>query len=225
VWARGSHLLRSIDLNYPALASPGRPRPDPAFQRILTRDSNGNSWYRALQIGLRKRHSSKQSYAVTYTLARAERDTEDWEFLAQDQRNFAAERGPASNDARHRLAVSTNTDLPAAVRLTTLLTARSALPYNITTGFDNNLDLAITDRPPGVSRNSERGAAAWQLDLRLSKVVPFGRRRVELLGEVFNVTNRRNWSAFDGVVSNTTFGKPTGSGDPRQIQVGIRLDF
>ena len=225
VWARGRHLLRSIDLNYPDLEAPGRPRPDPAFQRILTRDANGNSWYRGLQIGLRKRHSSKHSYSVSYTLARAERDTEDWEFLAQDQRNFAAERGPASNDARHRLSVSTNTDLPAAVRLTTLLTARSALPYNITTGSDDNLDLAITDRPPGVSRNSERGAAAWQLDLRLSKVVSVGRPRVELLGEVFNVTNRRNWSAFDGVVSNSTLGRPTSSGEPRQIQLGVRLDF
>jgi hypothetical protein len=116
-------------------------------------------------------------------------------------------------------------DLPSAVRLTTLVTARSALPYNITTGADDNGDLAITDRPSGMSRNSARGTAAWQLDLRLSKVVSISRRHVELLGEVFNVTNRRNWSAFDGVVSNPTFGKPTSSGDPRQIQLGVRVDF
>jgi hypothetical protein len=225
VWAHGRHLLRSIDLNYPDLDSPARPRPDPAFQRILTRDSNGNSWYRALQAGFRKRHSAGHSYAVTYTLARAERDTEDFEFLAQDQRDFVAERGPASSDARHRLSWSTNLDLPLTLRLTTLFTARSAFPYNITTGSDDNGDLAVTDRPPGVSRNSVRGSAAWQLDLRVAKAVTVGRYRIELLGEAFNVTNRRNWTAFDGVLVNSTFGKPTASGEPRQIQVGVRMGF
>ena len=225
VWARGRHLLRSIDLNYPDLEAPGRPRPDPSFQRILTRDSNGNSWYRGVQAGFRKRHSARHSYALSYTLSRTERDTEDWEFLAQDQRFFAAERGPASGDARHRLSASTNVDLPAALRLTTLLTARSAFPYNITTGSDDNGDLAVNDRPPGVPRNSARGDRAWQLDLRVSKVLALGRQRIELLAEVFNVTNQRNWSAFDGVVTNATFGGPTSSGDPRQIQVGMRVDF
>jgi hypothetical protein len=225
VWARGRHLLRTIDLNYPDLESALRPRPNPAFQRMLTRDSNGNSWYRGLLIGIRKRYSARHSYTVSYTLASTERDTEDFEFLAQDQRDFAAERGPASSDARHRLSVSSNMDFPAAVRLTTLLTARSGFPYNITTGADDNGDLAFTDRPSGVSRNSARAGSAWQLDLRLSKILVPGRRRIELLGEIFNVTNQRNWSSFDGVVGNTTFGKPTASGDPRQIQIGIRADF
>jgi hypothetical protein len=225
VWARGRNLLRSIDLNYPDLAAPGRPRPDPSFQRILTRHSNGNSWYRGLQAGFRKRYSAHHAYAVTYTLARSERDTEDWEFLAQDQRFLAAERGPASSDARHRLSASTNVGLPAAFRLTTLLTARSALPYNLTTGSDDNGDLAVNDRPFGISRNSARDAGAWQLDVRLSKVVTIGRQPMELLAEVFNVTNERNWTAFDGVVTNATFGRPTSSGAPRQIQVRLRVDF
>ena len=42
------------------------------------------------------------------------------------------------------------------LRFTLLLTARSALPYNITTGADDNGDLAVTDRPLNVSRNSAR---------------------------------------------------------------------
>ncbi len=225
VWARGRDLLRSFDLNYPDLESPGRPRPNPALQRILVRESKGHSWYHGIQIGLRKRHSSRHSYAVSYTLASAERDTEDWEFLAQDQRDYAAERGPASSDARHRVSASTNIDLPVGLRLATVLTARSALPYNITTGADDNQDLAITDRPLGVLRNSARGAAAWQLDFRLSKTLAIGRQRIELLADIFNVTNQPNWAAFDGVISNATFGKPTSSGDPRQVQLGIRVDF
>jgi len=109
--------------------------------------------------------------------------------------------------------------------VTTLVIGRSALPYNITTGSDDNLDLAVTDRPIGVSRNSARGAAAWQIDVRLSKIFVMGRRRIELLADVFNATNQPNWATFDGVVSNATFGRPTSSGDPRQVQIGMRVDF
>jgi hypothetical protein len=48
---------------------------------------------------------------------------------------------------------------------------------------------------------------------------------VELLAEAFNLTNRRNWTQFDGVLSSVTFGKGTDGGPPRQIQVGVRMGF
>jgi hypothetical protein len=225
VWARGRHLLRSFDLNYPDLDNPSRPRPDPTLQRVLVREAKGHSWYRGLQVGLQKRYSARHSYSVSYTLSRSERDTEDWEFLAQDQRNYAAERGPSASDARHRLAASSNVELPMGLHFTLLLTTRSPLPYNITTGADDNGDLAVTDRPLNVSRNSARGEPAWQLDGRLSRIFKIGRQRIELLADVFNTTNQPNWTAFDGVITNVTFGKPTSSTDARQVQVGVRVDF
>ena len=199
VWARGRHLIRSFDANYPDLDDPNRPRPDPTLQRVQVRESKGHSWYRALQVGVQKRYAARHSYAISYTLSRAERDTEDWDFLAQDQRDYAAERGPASSDARHRLSASSSADLPLGLRVAMLFTARSALPYNITTGADDNGDLAVTDRPLGVGRNAGRGTASWQVDGRLSKSFRLGRQRIDVLAEVFNLTNRPNWTAFDGV--------------------------
>ena len=178
-----------------------------------------------LQVGLQKRYSARHSYSVSYTLSRSERDTEDFDFLAQDQRNYAAERGPSATDARHRLAASSNVELPMGLRFTLLMTARSALPYNITTGADDNGDLAVTDRPLSVSRNSARGEPAWQLDGRLSRIFKIGRQRIELLADVFNTANQPNWTAFDGVITNSTFGKPTSSTDARQVQLGVRVDF
>jgi hypothetical protein len=225
VWARGRHLLRSFDLNYPDLDNLSRPRPDPTLQRVLVRDAKGHSWYRGLQVGLQKHYSARHSYSVSYTLSRSERDTEDFDFLAQDQRNYAAERGPSATDARHRLAASSNVELPMGLRFTLLLTARSALPYNITTGADDNGDLAFTDRPLNVSRNSARSEPAWQLDGRLSRIFRIGRQRIELLADVFNTTNHPNWTAFDGVITNFTFGQPTSSTDARQVQFGVRVDF
>jgi hypothetical protein len=225
VWARGRNLLRTRDGNYPNLDDPRLARPDPAFQEILIRETEGRSSYRALEIGMQKRPSRRHSYSVAYTLSRAERDTEDWDFLPQDQRNYGAEWGPASNDVRHRLVAGGHIELPHGVRLATILTATSALPYNVTTGTDDNRDTYMTDRPPGVSRNSARSSASRQIDARLSKAIRAGAYQIEFVAEVFNVANQRNWIAYDGVTKNSTFGKPTDAAAAREVQIGIRVGF
>jgi hypothetical protein len=50
----------------------------------------------------------------------------------------------------------------------------SALPYNITTGRDDNGDTVSNDRPAGVTRNTGRGRAQIELGLRLSWSAGFG---------------------------------------------------
>lgn len=146
-------------------------------------------------------------------------------FFPQDQRDFAAERGPAANDARHRLSAAVNVDLPLGVRFAALMTLQSALPYTITTGSDDNRDTNNNDRPAGVGRNSERGADLRQLDARVSKAFNMRRGRIELLVEAFNLTNRANWTNFDGRLTSKTSGGPKGALPPRQVQGGIRIDF
>jgi hypothetical protein len=226
VWARGHNLLRSRDLNYPDLSFPGtpKPRPDPSVQRVNVRETKGNSWYEGLLIGIRKRHAASHSYAIAYTLSRSERDTEDFDFLAQDQRNYAAERGSSSNDVRHRLSASVNVDLPWGFRFSTVMTAQSASPYNITTGTDDNGDGELTDRP-GIPRNSARGDDFWQIDARVSKTFKVGCCRIELLAESFNVANHRNWIDYTGTLTSSSYGQPTGATRPREIQLGVRVDF
>lgn len=107
-----------------------------------------------------------------------------------------------------------------------MLTARSALPYNITTGGDNNLDgVSTTDRPAFVGRNAGRGAASWQADIRLSRKFWLQRARLEVLGEIFNVTNRRNWIGHNGNRASSQFGKPAAASGAREIQLGIRVEY
>ena len=225
VEARGRHLPVTHDLNYPDLNEAARPRPDPNFQRVIAVESRGNSWYRGLQIGLEKRHSRGHSYSVAYTFSKSERDTEDSSFVPQDQRDFTAERGPAANDARHRFSAGLNVDLPLHVRFTGVMTAQSALAYTITTGSDDNRDTNLNDRPPGVGRNSERGADFQQVDARLSKSFRMGATRIEALVEAFNLTNRANWTGYDGKQNSRTFGRPKSALPARQVQLGIRVDF
>jgi hypothetical protein len=58
--------------------------------------------------------------------------------------------------------------------ISTVFQVTSALPYNITTGIDDNDDTTINDRPAGVGRNSARGASRWEIGSRLSWGLDFG---------------------------------------------------
>ncbi len=225
VSSRGQNLLRSSDLNYPNLDDPLRRRPDPNFQRITVVQTLGRSWYTGLQVGIEKRLSARHSYSVAYTLGETERDTEDFNFFPVDQRNYAGERGPASNDARHRLSAAFSVELPGGVQLGTLVAARTKLPYNITTGADDNRDTQTNDRPVGTGRNAGRGARLVQWDLRATRPIRIGPRRVEIIAEAFNLTNQKNWTNFDGNQRSATTGRPTNGEITRQVQLGLRVDF
>ncbi len=226
VWARGWLLLAGHDLNYPDLSDPVlRPRPDPNFVVIQAYETRGSSWYRGLQAALKRQHANGHSYFISYTLSSSERDTEDFRFAPQDQRDYAADRGPGANDSRHRLAANLSADLPFALRVAGVFIARSKLPYNITTGLDDNRDTFFTDRPPGVGRNSGRGDPFWQADIRLARTFKLQHARLEVLAEAFNLANHRNWIGHMGDRRSAQFGKPTAATGAREIQLGIRVEY
>lgn len=225
VFARGRNQLALIDVNY---AGPGVPRRDPDFTQINEIQAEGRMNYRALQLGLSKRFSDRYSLTMAYTLSDTKRDTDGHQFRPQDPRDLAAEYGPSDIDARHNFAGSTTWDAFWGTELGLAGRYRSALPYNVTTGTDDNGDLNVNDRPPGVSRNSERGESAWTIDLRLAKVFDLGQAQLEILGEAFNLLNHPSRASFVGNRRSPNFGEPTGvatSFPPRQIQLGFRLDF
>jgi hypothetical protein len=67
-----------------------------------------------------------------------------------------------------------NVPLKSRFRLGTSLRVLSALPYNITTGHDDNGDTISNDRPAGVPRNAGRGRGQIDLGMRLSWSTGFG---------------------------------------------------
>ncbi len=225
VYTRGLHLMITTDQNY---TINGSLRPDPAFARKLMVQGRGNSKYKALQLGVDKRFSKRYAFGLAYTLADSKRDTEDFNFNPVDHRNIGAEWGPSVSDARHTVGGSANLDGPWGVKLGLGGRYRSALPYNITTGLDDNRDTLVNDRPAGVGRNSARGTAAWTVDTRLSKVFRFGGQKLEIIAEGFNLLNHPSQDNFQGNQRSTLFGKPTrtlANFSPRQIQIGARIDF
>jgi hypothetical protein len=83
-----------------------------------------------------------------------------------------------------------------------------------------------------VGRNTGRGFDFASLDLRLSRTFRAGERwRLQALAESFNTLNRTNRALPNNVTGSGTgaplesFGRATAVYDPRQLQIGLRLDF
>ena len=116
---------------------------------------------------------------VNYTWSKSRPNTTGAFSLPANGDNLETEWGPAAGDIRHRVGASfsmapiTNLSLGVNVR------GQSGMPYNVTTGRDDNGDGVFNDRPAGVSRNSARGAAQLDLGGRVSYAVGFGTRAAD----------------------------------------------
>ena len=171
---RGHHALRGVNVNAP-LANGSRP--DPSAGPITEIASVASSQFDGLSVNLNYMQPQRRMFiAANYMLSRSTNDTDSVFSLPANSYDLAAERGPAAGDARHRFMSLVNLPLVARFRLATSVRVQSALPYNITTGHDDNGDTISNDRPTGVGRNSGRGRAQADIGARLSWTIGFGVR-------------------------------------------------
>ncbi|MBE3109480.1 MAG: TonB-dependent receptor, partial [Acidobacteria bacterium] len=243
---RGQHLFNASDFNWDSATAR---RINPNWQRVNRYQTTGDSWSNALLVSVNRRASGRiPGFSVAYTLSKSERTVEDFGFTGQDPNDPAAEKALASNDRRHQVVTQVTWMLPWGIQLGGLLQVRTGRPVNITTGLDNNGDSNFNDRPDLVSpdgdpydratydrtftarvgnlpRNSALGPNFLQVDVRLSKSVRFAGKRVEVLGEAFNLTNLRNDNNPTSSLSSSNFGRVTSWSSPRQIEFGVRFDF
>ncbi len=172
----------------------------------------------------------------------------------QDYLNPALDRAVSDNDVRHRLVLTVMAQSPntwvAPLRnfqFSILNTLQSPQYYSILAGSDINGDsFPFNDRVGGIGRNSYRGDAYYDTDIRLQKQLSVHERvNVNLSAEVLNLLNRVNVTDVDqvygsgvflgpvpkvygdGVTSpaNPTFGSPTYAGAARQIQLSLKVQF
>ncbi len=178
-----------------------------------------------LQLKFERRMANNLSLRSSYTYMRVSQFLE----TAVDKSDRDADWGPAANDTRHRFVLSSVYRLPFDIQLGTILTASSAPPYNITTGVDANGDRDINERPVEngkmIAPFSARGDRYFSIDLRTSKSFSLGRVKAEVLWEMFNLLNTRNYGGYDGNQRSTFFGQPRFALAPFQGQLGLRLDF
>ena len=247
--SKGRDLIRLVDTN--SVTPPTFTRPDPSRGFVRRIESTGFSDYHGLLVGAR-RAFTRGVVQVAYTLSRYKTTTEAENALPQqDDLNKDDSYGYGNFDQRHRAVVSAYGTLPWEIQVGGVLTARSAVPFNITTGRDNNRNGNQTDRPdlapgaragtgdminrasfvdpgtrPGnLPRNAGRGPSFWQLDARVAKRVRLGRVRAEALVEAFNLTNRVNLGNPVGNLASALFGRSNTAQDARQVQLGVRVEF
>ena len=72
--------------------------------------------------------------------------------------------------------VTLNNQIVRNLLLSLDVNASSSAPYSIRTGRDENGDLVFNDRPVGVARNTERGAAQWTINTFFAYMIPLGRQ-------------------------------------------------
>jgi hypothetical protein len=244
---RGLHLIVSRNVNVPRFpASAGVPnlgRPDPSLGNVSRFESSGDSYYDALVVSFNKRASAWAGLRVSYTLSKAIDDAGTF-FFSTPQNNFDLrdDRGPSDSDQRQRLVASGTFEVPPSrggtarrfvggFQLSYIFSYASRLPFNVLTGNDRNGDTNFNDRPAGLGRNTGRGFDYASVDLRLSRRVRLGERAsLDVMAEGFNVLNRANFSIPNNTFGTGStplpgFGRPTAALDPRQVQLGLKLNF
>ncbi len=229
---------------------------DPNFGFVLYATPSGWSIYNAGIVSLRKDFARNFSVMANYVYGKSidvatENQLQD---EPQDYLNPALDRAGSDNDVRHRLALTFMAQSPntwvAPLRnfqFSLLNTLQSPQYYSILAGSDINGDgFPFNDRVGAIGRNSYRGDAYYDTDIRLQKLLSLGERmKVNLSVEVLNLVNRVNVSDVDqvygsgeflgpvpkaygdGVASpaNPTFGSPTYAAAARQIQLSLKFQF
>jgi hypothetical protein len=246
----GRNEMRQINLN-PIVNGTRVLAPD--FQRVLgapnylsavyLRAGINKSRYDALTFRFQRRFP-RATVQAHYTLAGAysygaSTGNRSGAGLAQDQFNqFAdSEWGPNGPDERHRFVATGVFEIPWGVQLSPVVQLASARPYNLTAGTDLNGDGTNNDRwvDPAtgqqVSINAARGDNTFVFDMRSTKFISLGaERRLGFFAEFFNIFNTANFGGtYQGNGRAVNFRQPTGFipgiGYPRQVQLGMRLQF
>jgi hypothetical protein len=167
----GSHELRGVDVNAPV----GGVRPDPAAGPLTEVRSTASSSFNALSVNINVVRPDRRVFiAANYMLSRSINETDTPFSLPADAANPASERGAALDDARHRAMGFASFPLTRSVSAGISFTARSALPYDVTTGRDDNGDSISSDRPRGAARNAGRGSAVAEVSARVAWRLGFG---------------------------------------------------
>ena len=217
-------------------------------------DYTGETRYDGLNLQMERRFSGFWGARVGYTLgyARGNNNGAPWRtnnFQLLAEKNLDMNYGPLDTDRRHNLILSGRMEVPRTGGLTVsslfrFMTGRPMSIIDTNTDPDRNGILfdplpagtysgdgpnAITVNNEG-GRNGAYGPNYLQLDARFGyRLRMGGARTLDLFAEVFNLTDRSNFTNPSGDRRTlATFLVPNGlvaGGFPRQLQIGTRLGF
>jgi hypothetical protein len=224
----------------------------PFTGNVTAFENVGETDYDAVMFQLEKRFSQSYSARVSYTLSNSRGNTSGAgipasNFQVLDDLNLDLNEGPTNFDQRHNLVVSGMALVPRTGGLLVSWVAR-ALNGTPLTVFNTTIDAdrngTLLDPLPAGSytgtgantisveaegrRNGAYGPGFFKFDMRLGYRLNVPHGRVELFGEVFNLTGRDNFANPTGDQASANFLRLTTlstSTQPRTAQFGIRFEF
>ena len=235
-WARGRQLTRFLNYNRsnPVCCDVGPGTGNtfvyggapfgPQLGEVMVTTSQGRSQYNGLTLGLRKRFSAGNQFEANYVLSKDEDDDSNERDPFTDRSfNFFdldLDYALADRDIRHKFNFFGYFELPWQVRLNSRVQARGAQPIT-----PSPRSLNGTDRGRNTARKDNE---YFSFDWRLTRAFVIG-NTVEILPtvEMFNTFNNANninplttpaLFNFDGFLR-------TGVGDPRQVQLSVKVVF
>jgi outer membrane receptor protein involved in Fe transport len=221
VGTRGVQQFRSRDANAPLPPEFSR-RPDGNVNVLREIESAGRVEGNALEITLRGDIGPRVTGMAQYVFGRTLTDTGGLNWFPASSYAPSGEWARADTDRRHQFNFLGTATLHRWANFGVSVALLSAVPFNITTGRDDNRDGMPLDRPAGTSRNNGLGPGAAILDLRWYREF---RRRYTVSVDAFNVLNHVNPNNYAGTLTSPFFGRAVGSLPARRLQLGARVQF
>ena len=239
-YVRGQNLIIQVNQNVPTCAAAGANngcRPNASYANNNQYSSAAESNYHGLHLSFVQRPARWGHFRVSYTLSKSTNNVGENFFSSPiDPLDLSKDWGRSDDDQRHRLVVHGLLNLPYRLSLSGAVQGYSSLPFNITSGVTTIQGTAGRPIVNGefIERNAGTGSDVFTVSARLSRTFALSEPvELETAIEAFNVTNRQN-----AITRNTNFGPGayptdpaagfgtvTAVGDPRTLQLAVRLKF
>ncbi|HWC96075.1 MAG TPA: carboxypeptidase regulatory-like domain-containing protein [Candidatus Sulfopaludibacter sp.] len=190
--SHGLHLFRSEDINAPS-TSP-----------VFLMESSGLYNQNQVIANVNSKVNSGLSLFGFYVWNRARSNTDGIGTFPANPHDFSGEYGPAGTDVHHRFTLGGSVNLKWAVRISPFVVVQTGAPFDITAGsdlygttlFNGRPGFAVNPAKAGliqtayglldpnptagealVPRNYGRGPGQISMNLRIAKVIGFGREK------------------------------------------------
>jgi len=231
-YANADHLTRFLNYNRSGPVAPtngnsytytGKPWA-PQLDEVMVTNSRGGSEYRGVTFGLRKRFSHGYQLEGNYVLAKDEDDDSNERDPFTDRSfNFfdlSQDWGPSDRDIRHKANFFGFFDLTRGFSVNTRVQYRGPQPITANPRVENGVDRG---------RNGERkDNEFFTFDWRLMYAFRFsnGMQIMPILEmfNTFNNANNINPLSTPALFDFSGFLR-TGVGDPRQVQLAVKVTF
>lgn len=226
--SRGRHLTRFLDVNRKRDAA-GFPIFGDYLGEVFVTSSIGRSNYQGFTAGVRKRFSNRLQLEANYVLSKDKDDDSNerdpFTDRSFDINNPGSDYSLADRDIRHKFNFFAHMELPWKFEFTPRVQARSAQPATPAIRTADNRNTLRKDNK------------YFSFDWRLARPISIT-ETVELIPqiEMFNTFNNDNFiNSLSGAGNQNSLTAPSlfnfdgflrqGIGDPRQLQLSVKLRF